>query len=133
MIFIFFQGKKIVQEVFFHIFDSLYQNGKQIILTSDRLPGNIDLIEEKIKSCFDLGILAEIEMPNYELKFSILKELAKREELDINTKILQRIANFNNLTIRNLEGIISQIYAYCNFNTCSVTMEIVNAILDQYK
>ena len=125
----FLVGKKIVQEAFFYIFNSLYQKGKRIILSGDMSPNNM---EEKIKSCFDLGLLAEIEMPNYDLKFSILKKIAKRENFDIDIKILQRIANFNDLTIRNLTGIISQIQAYCTFNNCSVSMEIVDETLNQY-
>ena len=85
-------------------------------------------MKEENKACFDLGLIAEIQMPNYELKFLILKKLAQREELDINANILQKIANFNDLTIRNLTGIINQIDAYCTFNNCSATCEIVDAI-----
>lgn len=129
----FFSGKKIVQEVFFNIFNSLYKKGKRIILSSDRPARDIDLIEERLISSFELGLVADIEMPDYKLKLSVLNELVKKEQLDIDINILQRIANLNDLTIRNLEGIISQIQAYCTFNNCSTSMEIVDSILNQYK
>ena len=129
----FLSGKKIVQEAFFNIFNTLYQNGKRIILSSDRPPRDMDFIDKELKSCFECGLIADISMPDYELKFSILKGLVKREKLDIDTKILQKIANFNDLTIRNLTGIINQIQAYSTLNNCSVSIEIVDSILNTYK
>lgn len=107
----FFSGKEKTQEQFFHIFNTLHQDGKQIILSSDRAPKDIPDIEERLLSRFNWGLSADLQMPEYETRFAILERKARDNGIEFDPKILEFIAlNFKS-NVRDLEGAIIRLLA----------------------
>lgn len=118
----FIAGKESTQEEFFHTFNDLHENSKQIILSSDKPPKEIPLLEERLKSRFEGGLIADIQPPNYETKLAILikkaRDIAARDGLkyDISHEILDLIATKVSSNIRSLEGALNKIIAYTVLN-----------------
>lgn len=118
----FIAGKESTQEEFFHTFNDLHENSKQIILSSDKPPKEIPLLEERLKSRFEGGLIADIQPPNYETKLAILikkaRDIASRDGLkyDISHEILDLIATKVSSNIRSLEGALNKIIAYTVLN-----------------
>lgn len=118
----FIAGKESTQEEFFHTFNDLHENNKQIILSSDKPPKEIPLLEERLQSRFEGGLIADIQPPNYETKLAILikkaKDIAARDGLkyDISHEILDLIATKVSSNIRSLEGALNKIIAYTVLN-----------------
>jgi chromosomal replication initiator protein len=118
----FIAGKESTQEEFFHTFNDLHENSKQIILSSDKPPKEIPLLEERLKSRFEGGLIADIQPPNYETKLAILikkaRDIAARDGLkyDISQEILDLIATKVSSNIRSLEGALNKIIAYTVLN-----------------
>ena len=108
----FFAGKNTAQEEFFHTFNTLHQNGKQIILSSDKPPRDIALLEDRLKSRFEWGLLADISMPDYEMRLAILRKKTQLEGILIEDDILSLIATRIDSNIRELEGVLNKILAY---------------------
>ena len=104
----FFAGKNTAQEEFFHTFNTLHQNGKQIILSSDKPPRDIALLEDRLKSRFEWGLIADISMPDYEMRLAILRKKTQMEGILIDDDILSLIATKIDSNIRELEGDIKQ-------------------------
>ena len=107
----FLTGKEQTQEEFFHTFNSLYSQNKQIILSSDRPPRSISSLEDRLVSRFEGGMLVDISNPDYETRLAILKEKARIKNTDINPQILEYIANNIQNNIRELEGALNLILA----------------------
>ncbi len=126
----FFAGKKTAQEEFFHTFNSLYQNGKQIILSSDRPPRDIDLIEERLKSRFEWGLLADISMPDYEMRLAILKKKTQIGRVIIDDEILSTIATKIDSNVRELEGVLNKVLAYSSLTHLPINMETVEKAIN---
>lgn len=118
----FIAGKESTQEEFFHTFNDLHENNKQIILSSDKPPKEIPLLEERLQSRFEGGLIADVQPPNYETKLAILikkaKDLAARDgfKYDISHEILDLIATKVSSNIRSLEGALNKIIAYTILN-----------------
>lgn len=118
----FIAGKESTQEEFFHTFNDLHENNKQIILSSDKPPKEIPLLEERLQSRFEGGLIADVQPPNYETKLAILikkaKDIATRDGLkyDISHEILDLIATKVSSNIRSLEGALNKIIAYTVLN-----------------
>ncbi len=118
----FIAGKESTQEEFFHTFNDLHENNKQIILSSDKPPKEIPLLEERLQSRFEGGLIADIQPPNYETKLAILikkaKDIAARDgfKYEINQEILDLIATKVSSNIRSLEGALNKIIAYTVLN-----------------
>ncbi|HYW35597.1 MAG TPA: chromosomal replication initiator protein DnaA [Balneolaceae bacterium] len=107
----FFSNKEKTQEEFFHIFNALHQDGKQIILSSDRPPREIPDIEERLISRFSWGLSADLQLPEYETRFAILRRKASDNGIDLDDDILEFIAHNFKSNVRDLEGAIIKLLA----------------------
>lgn len=108
----FLAGKEATQEQFFHTFNALYQAGKQIVLTSDRSPRDIDGLEERLLSRFQCGLVTDIQPPDLETRIAILNQKVKSDDLSIPSDVISYIANNVTRNIRELEGAILKLLAY---------------------
>lgn len=132
----FIAGKERIQEEFFHTFNTLYESGKQIIISSDRPPKDIPLLEDRLKSRFEWGIIADISNPDYETRLAILRKKAQLDNIIINDDILSNIATRIDSNIRELEGTLNKIIATASLNqNKQITMEMaekaINDIVSQ--
>ena len=126
----FIAGKKTGQEEFFHTFNALHENGKQIIISSDKPPRDIPLLEDRLKSRFEWGILADISMPDYETRLAILRKKVQLENIIIDDYILSVIATKIDSNIRELEGALNKIIAYASLTHSPITIEMAEKALN---
>jgi len=126
----FISGKKMGQEEFFHTFNALHQDGKQIIISSDRPPRDIPLLEERLKSRFEWGILADISIPDYETRLAILRKKIQLEKIIIDDFILSVIATKIDSNIRELEGVLNKITAYASLTHSPITIEMAEKAIN---
>ncbi|MBM3264613.1 MAG: chromosomal replication initiator protein DnaA [candidate division Zixibacteria bacterium] len=117
------------QEVFFYTFDALRQNGKQIVLTSDRIPQELSGLEERLISRFNWGLLADIRPPDYETRVAILQKKAEKDGLSINTEVISFIADQITSNIRELEGAVLSLLAHASLYRCDITTEVAREVL----
>jgi chromosomal replication initiator protein len=117
-------GKESTQEEFFHTFNALQTQGKQIILTSDKPPKEMETLEERIRSRFEWGLMADIGVPDYETRMAILRKKAESDNFQIDGDILDYIANNIKSNIRELEGALNRLIAFHNLENVEITMEI---------
>ncbi|MDZ7807607.1 MAG: chromosomal replication initiator protein DnaA [Gracilimonas sp.] len=110
----FFSGKEKTQEEFFHIFNALHQDGKQIILSSDRAPKDVPDIEERLISRFGWGLSADLKMPEYETRYAILERKASDNGIEIDPQITEFIAHNFKSNVRDLEGAIIKLLAHAS-------------------
>ena len=108
----FIGGKNSTQEEFFHTFNALYQNSKQIILTSDRPPKEIRTLEDRLRTRFEWGLMADIQPPDFETRAAIIQRKAEQIELDVPDDVIEYIANRLKNNIRQLEGAVKKMKAY---------------------
>lgn len=125
----FIAGKDSTQNEFFHTFNALYEDKKQIVLTSDRPPKEIYTLEERLKSRFESGLLADIQPPDYETRMAILKSKAAKIGLDIPVKYMQYIANNITTNIRQIEGTVKKLMAMKTLLNMELTQETVSAAI----
>ena len=117
-------GKESTQEEFFHTFNALQTQGKQIILTSDKPPKEMETLEERIRSRFEWGLMADIGIPDYETRMAILRKKAESDNFDIDDEILNYIANNIKSNVRELEGALNKLLAYNVLCNETITMDI---------
>lgn len=117
-------GKESTQEEFFHTFNTLQTQGKQIILTSDKPPKEMETLEERIRSRFEWGLMADIGTPDYETRMAILRKKAETDNFDIDDDILNYIASNISSNIRELEGALNKLLAFHNLEHTHITMDI---------
>lgn len=117
-------GKESTQEEFFHTFNTLQTQGKQIILTSDKPPKEMETLEERIRSRFEWGLMADIGTPDYETRMAILRKKAETDSFDIDDDILNYIASNISSNIRELEGALNKLLAFHNLEHTHITMDI---------
>ena len=117
-------GKESTQEEFFHTFNTLQTQGKQIILTSDKPPKEMETLEERIRSRFEWGLMADIGMPDYETRMAILRKKAESDNFNIDDDVLNYIATNIKSNIRELEGALNKLLAFNNLERTDITMEI---------
>lgn len=122
-------GKESTQEEFFHTFNTLHGAKKQIILSSDRPPKDMDILEDRIRSRFEWGLLADIQSPDYETRMAILR---KKEELDgynVGDDVIEYIAKNIKSNIRELEGSLNKIIAYANLEKREINLSLAEQVL----
>lgn len=122
-------GKESTQEEFFHTFNSLHGAGKQIIISSDRPPKDMTILEERIRSRFEWGLMADIQSPDYETRIAILQ---KKQELDgvyVDRNVIEYIAQNVKSNIRELEGSLNKVIALANIEKKNIDLELVQKAL----
>ena len=125
----FIANKQSVQEEFFNTFNALHNAGKQIIISSDRPPQEIATLEERLRSRFEGGLLADIQKPDLETRIAILRNKASQEGIPVGDDIIQFIAENTTDNIRRLEGNLNRVIFYANINSRPVSMELVQEAL----
>ena len=125
----FISGKTKSQEEFFHIFNSLYEKNKQIILSSDRPPNAIPELEERLKSRFEGGMTVDVSLPEYETRLAILKTKLQEKNLKIPEDILEFIASNVKKNIRELEGALNSLLIYYKTNNAMPTLDVAKKLL----
>ncbi len=125
----FFAGKEKSQEEFFHIFNGLYEKNKQIILSSDRPPKAISALEERLRSRFEGGMIADISLPDYETRVAILKSKSQEKKVNFSEDIIEYIAANIQRNIRELEGALNRLAAYQKLNNQAPTVDTAKTLL----
>ena len=128
----FFSGKSGTQDVFFHIFNHLHQNGKQVIITSDKAPVDMQDIEQRLLSRFKWGLSAELQTPDLETRISILENKLFRDGLSIDEHIIEYVAKNIKTNVRELEGAIISLIAQSSFNRVEINLELAKEIVNKF-
>lgn len=126
----FIAGKERVQEEFFHTFNALHDSGKQIILSSDRPPKDIQLLEDRLKSRFEWGLIADMQTPDYETRLAILRKKAQLDNINIDDEILSNIAMKIDSNIRELEGTLNKLIAKASLTNSPITAEMAEKAIN---
>ncbi len=127
-----FSGKAATQNTFFHIFNHLHLNNKQLILTADRPPVKIEGLEDRLLTRFKWGLQAEIEKPSKQLRYLILKNMVKKDGLRVPDDVLNYIAENIDESVRDLEGIVTSLMAHSVAYNCDITIELVRKMMPRY-
>ena len=127
----FIAGKERVQEEFFHTFNTLHESGKQVIISSDRPPKDINLLEDRLKSRFEWGLIADISNADYETRLAILRKKAQLDNIIIDDEILANIANRIDTNIRELEGALNKLIARASLINSPITMEMAEWAINE--
>ena len=128
----FLSGKSGTQDVFFHIFNHLHQNGKQVILTSDKAPVDMQDIEQRLLSRFKWGLSAELQSPDFETRVSILKNKLYRDGVEMPDDIIEFVAKNIKSNVRELEGAIISLIAQSSFNKKEITIDLARQIVEKF-
>ena len=122
-------GKESTQEEFFNTFNSLHSAKKQIIISSDKPPKDMEILEERFRSRFEWGLIADITLPDYETRMAILHKKEEMDGYDINEEVIKYIANNIKSNIRELEGAINKVMAFAKLEKKEVTLELAEQAL----
>ena len=122
-------GKESTQEEFFHTFNELHAAGKQIVLSSDRPPKEMETLDERFRSRFEMGLIADIQAPDYETRMAILRKNSEEQHLNVEDEILEYIATNIKSNIRELEGAFNKIIAYSKLNNVEINLTKVQDVL----
>lgn len=128
----FLGGKERTQEEFFHTFEALHSNGKQIVITADRYPKDIQGLEERLRSRFDWGLVADIQPPDTETKVAILRRKADEESIEIPNDVAFFVARHANGNVRELEGSLTRLLAMSSFHAAPITVEFARKSLNGF-
>ena len=127
----FLSGKVKTQDAFFHIFNHLHQNGKQVILTSDKAPVDLFDIEQRLLSRFKWGLSAELQTPDYETRYKILENKFYNDGAEIGDDIIAYLAENIRTNVRELEGVSNSLIAQAAFNRKEYSIELAQSIIDK--
>ncbi|MFA7244268.1 MAG: chromosomal replication initiator protein DnaA [Patescibacteria group bacterium] len=125
----FLSGKEGTQEEFFHTFNHLHQNKKQVVLTADRTPKAIKGLERRLQTRFEGGMVADIGLPDLETRAAILRQKAKVQNFEVPDDVINHIAENIKSSVRELEGALTKIFAFCNLKQCEPNMSVASEIL----
>lgn len=126
----FLAGKESTQEEFFHTFNTLHESGKQIVITCDKPPRDLNPLAERLRSRFEWGLIADIQSPDFETRIAILRSKAERQDMPIPPDVVQYLARRVTKNIRELEGSLNRIVAYAALNERHLTVDLAAAALD---
>jgi len=125
----FMAGKEATQEEFFHTFNALYDSHKQIVITSDKFPKEIPGLEERLRSRFEWGLIADIQPPNIETKMAILKKKADMHGIELPDDVAFFLANGANSNIRELEGMLIRLEAFASLTGSALTLNMAREVM----
>ncbi len=125
----FIAGKEAMQEEFFHTFTALYGANKQIILTSDRPPKEIKPLEDRLRTRFEGGLLADVQPPSYELRTAIIRKKSAALGLVIEPDLIDYMAERLQNNIRQIEGVLKRLHAVCSLSGASVNKELIEEVI----
>lgn len=125
----FFEGKEQILEEFFHTFNSLYESGKQMVISSDRHPRNLSTLEDRLRSRFEWGLLTDVQPPDVETRLAILKSNAEFAPRPVPLEVLEHIAGLVSDNIRELEGALTRVTAWSALNRQDIDLETAERVL----
>jgi chromosomal replication initiator protein len=125
----FIAGKESTQEELFHTFNDLHSRGKQVVLSSDRPPKAMITLEERLQSRFEWGLMADIQLPDIEMRMAILRSKAESTNIDVPDSVLNIIAHHVRNNIRELEGALNKVFAYAQLTGDAIDMDLANTAL----
>ena len=125
----FLAGKESTQEEFFHTFNTLYHDNRQIVLTSDRPPKEIPTLEERLRSRFEWGLIVDIQPPDFETRIAILKKKIETNNIYISDDVIEYIADNVTNNIRNLEGALIKLLAFASLTGSEINLEMASEVL----
>jgi chromosomal replication initiator protein len=128
----FMTGKEGTQEEFFHTFNTLHQNNKQIVISSDRSPNEIQGLESRLRTRFEWGMITDVSAPDFETRVAILEAKAREKSVQLSADILRYISGTVQMNVRELEGALNKIVAYHQFKNTQVTLESVQTLLQTF-
>lgn len=128
----FIAGKERTQEEFFHTFNTLHDSGKQIVVTSDKFPKDIPNLEDRLRSRFEWGLIADIQPPEIETKVAILEKKAYESNIQLPTNVAHYIASHAESNIRELEGFLVRISAFSSVTGQPIDMDLVKEVLKKF-
>ncbi len=125
----FLQGKDQTQEAFFHTFNNLHDHNKQVVITSDLRPKQLEGFEERMLSRFEWGLITDIQAPEFETRVAILRKKAAIERIEIPDEVVEFMASRISSNIRELEGTLIRVTAFANLNRQQIDMELIQTVL----
>ena len=126
----FFEHKERIQEEFFHTFNSLYEAGRQIVMSSDRPPRDISTLEERLRSRFEWGLITDIQPPDLETRIAILRKKVKNDQIEIREpELLTFIASRVSTNIRELEGALTRVVAFSSLTGRPLSVDLAQDVL----
>ena len=128
----FFNGKNATQEEFFHTFNELYENKKQIVLSADKSPSLIAGLEERLKSRFEWGISADIKTPELETKIAIIHKKCEINKIELSKEMVEYIANHLDSSIRQIEGFLFTLNANASIIHTKITLDLIKSLIKEY-
>lgn len=128
----FFSGKEKTQDVFFHVFNHLHQTGKQLILTSDKAPVELQGMEQRLLSRFKWGLSADLQNPELETRIAILETKMYNEGLELPKEVVEYLAYSITTNIRELEGALISLLAQSSLNKKAITLELAKSMIDKF-
>ena len=126
-----FAGKEKTQDIFFHIFNHLHQNGKQLILTSDKPPVELQGMEQRLLSRFKWGLSADMQSPDFETRIAILKQKVYNDGIDIPADVIETLASHITSNIRELEGALINLLAQSTLNRKDINIELAFQVIER--
>lgn len=128
----FFSGKEKTQDVFFHIFNHLHQNGKQIILTSDKAPVDIVGMEQRLLSRMKWGLSADLQAPELETRIAIIEKKIYANGIDLPREVIEYLAYSINTNVREIEGALNSLIAQSSLNKKAITLDLAKKMIDKF-
>ena len=129
----FIAGKEKIQEEFFHTFNALHQANKQIIISSDRLPKEIPTLEERLQSRFAWGMIIDMQNPDFETRCAIIQTKAHANDITLPNDVVEYLATSIQTNVRELEGALNQLLAFCEMRTLDPNIDIAMSVLGSTK